>query len=46
MTTLLKRFLAVVSGWFGRSDDLPLTPAHGWLLPVPVAMKVAVPRRD
>ena len=35
MTSLLSRIATLIRVWLGVSgpDDMPMTPAHGWLLP-------------
>lgn len=38
MTTLLKRVTATLRDWLASIVLEPLTPAHGWLLPEPVAL--------
>jgi hypothetical protein len=36
MTSLLSRIATLIRVWLGLPgpDDTPMTPAHGWLLPV------------
>ena len=43
MTSLLSRITTLIRVWLGLSDptDAPMTPAHGWLLPAPGALRMA-----
>lgn len=42
MTSLLSRIATLIRVWLGLSDpmDEAMTPAHGWLLPAPGALRM------